>query len=155
VVHVCVFAFVIFDRDHRDPQKEVVIEFAPSKQIRPEPAVEKVVDISGVEHAEPEQATMESKPKSPQLDAPRVSAMQALLALDLTALRANVVRSGLRLDGPSIRAAGFAPLEPSIHLTDGEVDSLVIEERGSAAVGRKRGVKGKPRQPTVCILPPR
>ena len=155
LVLVCVFAFVVFDRDHRDPQKEVVIEFAPPKQIRPEPDAEKGVDISGVDYVDPKPAITKSKPKSPQLDAPRAAAMQALLALDLTALRTNVVRTGLRVDGPSIQAAGFALLEPSINLTDGEVDSLVTEERGSAAVGRKRGVKGKQRQPTVCILPPR
>ena len=56
LVHVCVFAFVVFDRDHRNPQKEVVIEFAPSNLIQPEPVVEKVVDITGIEHAEPERA---------------------------------------------------------------------------------------------------
>ena len=56
LVYVCVFAFVVFDRDHRNPQKEVVIEFAPSNLIQPEPVVEKVVDITGIEHAEPERA---------------------------------------------------------------------------------------------------
>lgn len=154
-VHVGIFAVVVFDRGDQKHQREVVIEFAPSERVLPEPVPEKVVDISGDEHAAQENVEVRSETRSGRRQAPEAAAMDALLAMDLSGLRANVVRTGLKLDGPAIQASGFAPLDPSIHLSDTEVDSLVTEEREEAKVSRKRGIKGVERGPAACFPPPR
>ena len=157
-VHVGALGLFVFSGGEQSHQKEVVIEFAPSERVLPErvkPEAEKVVDISGDAHVAQEKVEVRPKAESKPSAAPQAAALNALLAMDLSGLRTDVVQTGLKLDGPAIQAAGFAPLEPSIHLTDSEVDSLVTEERDGAKVSRKRGIKGREREPSACFPPPR
>jgi hypothetical protein len=150
-VHVCVFAFVVYDGSPRDTKQEVLIEFAPMK-----PTVAPVVDkeiekTRGVAHVEPADLGQKTQDSEPQPAALRAAALGALFAIDLGSLRSGAMQTGLQTDGPRILAAGFSLVEPTIHLTEGEVDSLVTEGHGSAKQGRKRGVHGDQRGPTVCF----
>jgi hypothetical protein len=139
LVHACAFAFVVFDRTPQDTGKEVLIEFAPSERPMIEPIAERKIETTiGTALVDPNDR---SKDREPQPAAQQAAAWEALLAIDLSALRSNVMRTGLQVDGPRIQMAGFAPLEPTIHLTAGEVDSLVSKGHGYAKKSKKRGVQ--------------
>ena len=154
-VHVCAFGFLVFHNESRDSRKEIAIVFAPSEKTVVEPEAKKEAEkTQGVAQVEPGDPGETSKHNEPQPASRQASALEALLAMDLSALRSSVMRTGGEVDGPRILAAGFTPIEPIIHLTEGEVDSLVSQGHGYTKRGRKRGVQGRQRGPSVCFPPP-
>ena len=153
LVHAGVFAFLVFD-EPRHPRQEVVIEFVPLEKPLVAPAAKREVEkTAGVAQVEPGDPGETSKLNKPQPAARQAAALQAILAMDLSALRSNVVRTGLEVDGLRIQTAWFALIEPTIHLTEGEVDSLVSEGHGYAKQGRKRGIQGRQSGPPGCFPP--
>ena len=152
LVHASVFAFLVFDEPPH-PRQEVVIEFAPLERPLVEPAAQKEVENPGVAEVKPGEQDKRALFNAPQPAARQAAALQAVLAMDLSALRSNVMRTGLNVDGLKIKTAGFALVEPTIHLTEGEVDSLVAKGHGHAKQGRKRGVKVRPSGPPGCFPP--
>ena len=151
VVHVAVFGYLAVD-NRQDLQKNVVIEFAMPAVAADVPApvvaAEKVKNTTQIESPVAKQT---SKSHGDQKVSDRTTALDAILAMDLSSLRANAIRSELRTDSRAIQTAGFGPIEPLIHLTGGEVDSLVSTGHTYQEEVRKRGVTTGSRGPTVCI----
>jgi hypothetical protein len=151
VVHVVAIGFFA-TRKPSTPSSEVVIEFAPSPLLAviptPEPELDAVDNPVATKTAS--NAALVTDRKTPPA---KDSALEALLAMDLSSLRASTVRSGQVVDGEPIKTAGFGPVEPTIHLTGSEVDSLVSKGHEFGEQDRKRGVHTDNRQPTICIPP--
>ena len=143
------FAYLVSPRTVEQPN-QVVIEFVSP----PSPDhLTPVADIDEAESTTEIQAAKASATPGVLDETPSVrqaAAMRAILAMDLTSLRANPVRAN-RLESQAIQVAGFAPIGPSIHLTGGEVDSLVSQGHDYGEQDRKKGVYTQQRSPTVCI----
>ena len=146
--------------EREPPPTEMVIEFAtPQRPFEPPVVNDPVADVpdepqgNQVTDSGDPTATVSAKPLAPVSRKSR--AIHSLLAMDLSSLRSNVsVQDPLAEDTP-IQTGGLGLAEPTIHLTDTQVDSLVaLPEQGPARKGRKRGTVGRGRGPTVCLPPP-
>lgn len=138
--------------EREPPPTEMVIEFAtPQRPFEPPVVNDPVADVP--DEPQGNQVTDSGDPTATVSRKSR--AIHSLLAMDLSSLRSNVsVQDPLAEDTP-IQTGGLGLAEPTIHLTDTQVDSLVaLPEQGSARKGRKRGTVGRGRGPTVCLPPP-
>jgi len=152
MIHVVALAYFVSDGP-APAKKEVIIEFAPEALVDPSTAPPEPVKTTGIAHVDHGDPGERSKDSEPQPATQRAAALEALMAIDFAALRSDVVQTGLAIDGPSVRAAGFSPVDPTIHLTEGEVDSLVTTGHGLADHGKKRDIKGTRRGQTACLPP--
>ncbi len=151
--HVVALGYLV-TADRGPKPQEVVIEFQESVRPFEAPAPAgptKTEGVSTVEPGDPGAAAREAA----RLSASRRSrALSALLALDVSSLRSDVAIQAHLSDGPAIQTAGFGLAEPTIHLTEAEIDTLVAQPgEGWVRRGKKRGTLGRGRGGGVCIPP--
>ena len=155
--HVVLLAFLVTSYRSDPRPQDVVIEFQEPARPFEAPTPADPAEATGKSVVEPGDSGAASKTASKAKAAAsrRTLAFSALLAMDVSSLRSNVAVQAHLADGPAIQTAGFGLAEPTIHLTEAEIDTLVSQPaEGRARKGKKRGVLGRGRGPGVC-LPPR
>jgi hypothetical protein len=71
------------------------------------------------------------------------SQLRALLATDLSALRASlIVPAAMASENHDAEGMGLSPVEPTCHLSDGAVEKLVNQGRGQGNRGSGSGARG-------------
>ena len=153
--HVAVLAFLVTSYSSDPKPRDVVIEFHEPEHPFEAPAPVEAPEAQGKSTVEPGDPGAASKTAS-QLPASRGSqAFTARLAMDVSSLRSDVAVYAHLNEGPAIQTAGFGLAEPTIHLTESEIDTLAAQPaEGYARKGRKRGALGRGRGPAVCLPPP-
>ena len=153
--HVVLLAFLVTSYRSDPRPQDVVIEFQEPARPFEAPTPADPAEATGKSVVEPGNPGVASKTASQAAVSRRTQAFNALLAMDVSSLRSNVAVQAHLADGPAIQTAGFGLAEPTIHLTQAEIDTLVSQPaEGRARKGKRRGVLGRGRGPGVC-LPPR
>lgn len=116
--HVVVFAYVCGPGQTPAP---IMIE-QPTALFKPPPAVT-TKEVNEVDR-EPVPPDAQETTRS---DAPSSRAFRALMRHDVTSLGSNVVNWPSTSSVVVIQVVGFIPVEPSIHLRDGESDDLLAQ----------------------------
>ncbi len=146
LIHGVALAFFIGRSPQSPPVPEIAVEFetAPAPEpVQPEPVVEE----TPIAAKRPSQPSVElagsagvSSRRGVLKPASSASAsLEAILATDFRALRADLVVPVGLAQGPARSGDGLNPVDPEIHLTDGAIDKLVKEGRGYADRRKKRG----------------
>lgn len=153
--HIVLLAFLVTSYRSDPRPQDVVIEFQEPARPFEAPTPADPAEATGKSEVEPGDPGAASKTASQAAASRRTQAFNALLAMDVSSLRSNVAVQAHLAGGPAIQTAGFGLAEPTIHLTQAEIDTLVSQPaEGRARKGKKRGVLGRGRGPGVC-LPPR
>lgn len=150
LIHAGAIAYLTVDRPSTVRQQEVTIEFiAETRESEPvvtEPTVTEAPRVTALGRVP------EDPPVVRAVERSQSGAFEAILAMDLGSLRSGHISRRPIADGRPGLATGIGVAEPDVHLTVGEVDSLISADPGTPDAPRKRGVRGRPIGP-VCIPP--